>query len=181
MLRRLLQWIVNTFWVSDLEPKPSASLDLARNLTALRTAGEWSMRALADQAHVSERMLLYLEKGRSNPSLSTVEKLAQALGVKTGSLFGPRPVARQEPETFIETLVAQNLVSARQRLMLTQEQLAQQSGVSRFVIAHIERRARNPSLRTLVKLADSLDVSLEALLSDSAERSVGDRTDSGSH
>lgn len=82
---------------------------------------------------------------------------------------------------FIETLVAQNLVSARQRLMLTQEQLAQQSGVSRFVIAHIERRARNPSLRTLAKLADWLDMSLEALLSDSAERSVRDRTDSGSH
>jgi len=151
--------------VSDPVPDPSYSLDLARNLTALRTAGEWSMRALADQAHVSERMLLYLEKGRLNPSLITVEKLAQALGVETGSLLGKRPVARQEPEVFIEAVVAQNLVSARKRLMLTQEGLTQRSGVSRAVIAHIERQARNPSLHTLARLAASLDLSLEALLS----------------
>ncbi len=123
------------------------------------------MRALADQAHVSERMLLYLEKGRLNPSLITVEKLAQALGVETGSLLGKRPVARQEPEVFIEAVVAQNLVSARKRLMLTQEGLTQRSGVSRAIIAHIERQARNPSLHTLARLAASLDLSLEALLS----------------
>ena len=127
--------------------------------------GEWSMRALADQAHVSERMLLYLEKGRSNPSLSTVEKLAQALEVQAGSLFGKRPVARQGPEVFIEAVVAQNLVAARKRLMLSQDGLAQQSGVSRAVIAHIERQARNPSLQTLARLAAALDVSIEALLS----------------
>lgn len=110
-------------------------------------------------------MLLYLEKGRLNPSLITVEKLAQALGVETGSLLGKRPVARQEPEVFIEAVVAQNLVSARKRLMLTQEGLTQRSGVSRAVIAHIERQARNPSLHTLARLAASLDLSLEALLS----------------
>ncbi len=99
---------VNTFWVSKPAPDRPHSLDLARNLTALRTAGEWSMRALADQAHISEGMLLHLEKARMNPSLSTIEKLAQALGVQAGSLFGKRPVARQGPEIFIETIVAQN-------------------------------------------------------------------------
>lgn len=123
------------------------------------------MRALAEQAHVSEGMLLHLEKARMNPSLSTIEKLAQALGVEAGSLFGKRPVARQGPEIFIETIVARNLVAARQRLMLTQEALAQRSGVSRPVIAHIERQARNPSLQTLARLAVALDLSVEALLS----------------
>ncbi|WP_156479567.1 helix-turn-helix domain-containing protein, partial [Hydrogenophaga intermedia] len=42
---------------------------------------------------------------------------------------------------------------------------SQQSGVSRAVIAHIERQARNPSLQTLARLADALDLSLETLLS----------------
>lgn len=163
--------VVNTFWVPDPVPELLHSFDLARNLTALRTAGEWSLRALANEAYVSERMLLYMEKGRLNPSLGTVEKLAKALGVKTGSLLGKQPIARQESETFIETVVAQNLVSARKSLMLTQEGLAQQSGVSRFVIAHIERQARNPSLLTLAKLAASLDMSLEALLSESGSGS----------
>ena len=65
----------------------------------------------------------------------------------------------------IEAIVARNLVSARNRLMLTQESLAQQSGISRTMIAHIERQARNPSLQTLARLAASLDLSIEALLS----------------
>ena len=35
---------------------------------------------------------------------------------------------------------------------------------SRAIIAHIERQSRNPSLKTLARLAAALDVSLEALL-----------------
>ncbi|CDN88311.1 Helix-turn-helix domain-containing protein [Hydrogenophaga intermedia] len=49
--------------------------------------------------------------------------------------------------------------------MLSQDGLAQQSGVSRAVIAHIERQARNPSIHTLARFAVALDVSIEALLS----------------
>jgi len=65
---------------------------------------------------------------------------------------------------MVEVVLAQNLVAARKKLLLTQEKLGQQSGVSMYVIAHIERQARNPKLLTLVKLAVALDVSLEALL-----------------
>jgi len=56
-------------------------------------------------------------------------------------------------------------VDKLERLMLTQEQSSKHSGVNRGVIAHIERRARNTSLQTLARLAASLDMSIEALLS----------------
>jgi transcriptional regulator with XRE-family HTH domain len=36
-----------------------------------------------------------------------------------------------------------------------------------YVIAHIERQARNPSLHTLARLATALGLSIEALLSES--------------
>lgn len=156
---------INTFSMPDSATDPSYPLNLARNLNALRTEGEWSMRALTDRAHLSERTLQYLERAEMVPTLSTVEKLAQALGVETGSLLGQRPVPRRSPEIFIEAIIARNLVAARKRLMLTQEQLAQQSGVSRTMIAHIEREARNPSLQTLARLAGALDLSIEGLLS----------------
>jgi len=150
--------------MSDPASDPSYPLHLARNLNALRTEGEWSMRALTDRAHVSERTLQYLERAEMIPALSTVEKLAQALGVETGSLLGQRPVPRRSPEMFIEAIVARNLVSARKRLSLTQEQLSERSGVSRTMIAHIEREVRNPSLQTLARLAGALDLSIEGLL-----------------
>lgn len=145
--------------------KSSDPLDLlVANVVALRSKGNWSTRALAEQAHVSRTAVLNLEKGQSNLPLNIVDSLARALGVKTGSLFGKRPIARDEADDMVEVVLAQNLVAARKKLLLTQEKLGQQSGVSMYVIAHIERQARNPKLLTLVKLAVALDVSLEALL-----------------
>jgi transcriptional regulator with XRE-family HTH domain len=137
---------------------------LAKNLVALRAQGNWSTRALAEQAHVDRRMIQRLERGELNVSLGTVDKLARALGVSTGSLLGAKPVARQEADNLIEALLARNLVAARESLTLTQEKLSQRSGVSRPVIAHIERQARNPSLETLVRLATALAMPPEALL-----------------
>ena len=87
------------------------------------------------------------------------------MDVKTGSLLGHRPVARDETDGLIDEVLAQNLIAARKRLMLTQDAISQQSGVSRALIANIKRQARNPSLQTLAKLAASLELSLETLLS----------------
>lgn len=138
---------------------------LAANLIALRAKGNWSIAALAEQARVNSRMIRLMEQGQVNVSLDTVDKLARALGVTTSSLLGPKPVARQDGDALIKEVLARNLVSARKALMLTQDTLGQRSGVSMYVIAHIERQARNPSLHTLARLADALDVSLDALLS----------------
>lgn len=156
---------VHTFSVPDQASETSpARAQLAKNLVALRAQGNWSTRALAEQAHVDRRMIQRLERGELNASLGTVDKLARALGVSTSSLLGSRPVARQEGGNLIQALLAQNLVIARERQMWTQEVLSQRSGVSRPVIAHIERQARNPSLETLERLAIALDLSLTVLL-----------------
>ncbi|WP_291023329.1 helix-turn-helix domain-containing protein [Hydrogenophaga sp.] len=156
----------NTFLVSALAPDtPPFLAPLAANLIALRAKGNWSIAALAEQARVNPRMIRLVEQGQVNVSLNTVDKLARALGVTTGSLVGSKPVARQDGDAPIEEVLARNLVSARKGLKLTQDTLGQRSGVSMFVIAHIERQARNPSLQTLARLADALDLSIEALLS----------------
>ena len=110
-------------------------------------------------------MVQMLEKGQTNVSLRTLDKLARALGVSTGSLLGKKPVARQDGEALIEEVLARNLLAARRRLALTQDQLAERAGLHRPVIAYIENQSRNPSMVTLAKLADAAGVSLEALLS----------------
>lgn len=138
---------------------------LVANVIALRAKSNWSIRALAEQAQLSRTFVANLEKGSSKLTLRAVDKLAEALGVTTASLFAARPVTRGEGASLIEEAVALNLVSARTELNLTQEKLGQQSGVSMYVIAHIERQARNPSLHTLAKLAAALHLSLEDLLS----------------
>ena len=110
-------------------------------------------------------MVQLIEQGRVNTSVQVLDKLARALGVTTGSLLSKKPVTRQDDGALIEQVLARNLVAARKRLGLTQEQLGARAAVSRPVIAHIEREARNPSLVTLARLAAALDLSLENLLS----------------
>ncbi|NIU62958.1 MAG: helix-turn-helix domain-containing protein, partial [Pseudomonas stutzeri] len=76
------------------------------------------------------------------------------------SLFGKRPVPRQAHDESIEEVLALNLISARREREMTQEALGRRSGVSMYVIAHIERQARNPSLQTLAKLCVPLQCTL---------------------
>jgi DNA-binding XRE family transcriptional regulator len=103
-------------------------------------------------------------------SLDTVDKLAQGLGVRTGSLFATRTSARRPAESDIRAVLATNVVFARHRLDWTQEKLGEASGVSMYVIAHIEREARNPTLNTLVRLATALEIPLDRLLSEPRSR-----------
>lgn len=63
--------------------------------------------------------------------------------------------------------------SARTKLGLTQEQLAEECSLSAAFIGHIERGTRIPSLETLVTLSEVLSVSLDWLLLDAHRKSEG--------
>lgn len=65
------------------------------------------------------------------------------------------------------SLLGQRIRRERKKLSLTQEQLAEMTGVSHAYIGQIERGERNPTLETLVNLANRLGVSIDYLLQDS--------------
>lgn len=60
---------------------------LARNLRRLRQEKGWSQEAFAFEADVHRTYVSDLERGARNPTISVVEKLAKALGVKLGRLL----------------------------------------------------------------------------------------------
>ena len=62
----------------------------------------------------------------------------------------------------------------RMALNWTQEYLAREIGVSTSFIGHIERGSRKASIDTLVQLANAMQVSTDALLSDSLEQKTLD-------
>lgn len=138
---------------------------LAKNLVTLRGASAWSTRELAEHTRLSRRTIQRLERGQMNSiSLETLEALAKGLGVRACSLVSEKPTNRGEDEPFIHDILASNLVRTRKTIGLTQDALSQLSGVSRPVIAHLERRARNPDLSTIISLSCALDLSVERLL-----------------
>lgn len=59
---------------------------VARNTRRLRTARGWSLDQLATRSGVSKGMLVHLEQARTNPSLGTLCKLAETLGVSLAGL-----------------------------------------------------------------------------------------------
>lgn len=59
---------------------------VAENVRRLRLAAGLSQQALAEAADVSRRMLVGIESGDANVSLNTLDRIAEALGVKFADL-----------------------------------------------------------------------------------------------
>lgn len=57
-----------------------------------------------------------------------------------------------------------NLVAFRKRDKISQEKLAELSGLHQTYISDIERGVRNPSLKTIEKIANALDIEAYKLL-----------------
>lgn len=63
-------------------------------------------------------------------------------------------------EISLANMVAERLVSARDRVGMTQSCLAEETGIYQADISKIERGLANPSLLTLQRLADGMDMEI---------------------
>jgi transcriptional regulator with XRE-family HTH domain len=73
-----------------MEPfmREAASVNVATSLRELRETRNISMRALAAKSGLSANALSMIERGKTSPSVSTLYKLADALGVSITAFFG---------------------------------------------------------------------------------------------
>jgi transcriptional regulator with XRE-family HTH domain len=62
---------------------------VAEHVRALRTARGWSLDELAGRSGVSKGMVVQIEAARTNPSVGTLCRLADAFGVTIGRLLEP--------------------------------------------------------------------------------------------
>ncbi len=76
----------------DVYGKEAASVDVGQRLKTLREERGISMRSLARSSGLSANALSMIERGRTSPSVSTLNKLAGALEVPVTAFF------RSEPE-----------------------------------------------------------------------------------
>jgi transcriptional regulator with XRE-family HTH domain len=66
-------------------------------------------------------------------------------------------------KTIVKKLFGKSVKSRRFELGLTQEELANQSGLQRSYVSDVERGVRNPSLDSIERLAGALQVSIPIL------------------
>ena len=86
-----------------------ASVEIAARARALRTERRWTLDELAARSSVSRRLLVQIERGDANPSLSTLLKLAAALDVTLAELVSAEPEA--QPATVVPATEAMTLWS----------------------------------------------------------------------
>jgi transcriptional regulator with XRE-family HTH domain len=60
---------------------------LGRNVRSLREEKGWSQEDYADRADIHRTYVSDIERGRRNPTITVVEKLAQPFGVTSGQLL----------------------------------------------------------------------------------------------
>lgn len=75
--------------------REAISVDVGLRLKELREARNISMRTLATKSGLSANALSMIERGKTSPSVSTLYKLADALGVSITSFFGMDAEKRQ--------------------------------------------------------------------------------------
>jgi transcriptional regulator with XRE-family HTH domain len=68
--------------------RDAISVDVGLRLKELREARNISMRSLATKSGLSANALSMIERGKTSPSVSTLYKLADALGISITSFFG---------------------------------------------------------------------------------------------
>ena len=80
----------------------NGGVELGERLRAIRVLRRLTLREVAEAAGVSESFVSQLERGRSNASVATLQRLAGAVGIEVSDLFadelrpGPRVLRRQE-------------------------------------------------------------------------------------
>ncbi len=86
------------------------------------------------------------------------------LDIDAETLWADGMLIEIQKPTDIKHICAYQLLQAREEAKLTQKDLAEKTGIYQADISKIERGVGNPSLLTLKRLADGLDMELELKL-----------------
>lgn len=66
-------------------------------------------------------------------------------------------------------LIAQKLRAERERKGLSMERLAEKSGLSTSMISLVERDLRNPTIETLLRISESLELDLSVIIGEAVK------------
>jgi len=128
----------------------------------LRSKLKLSQSGLARRANLCCTYLSSLEAGRRNPTVDTLAALAKALDVSIAQLLESEEQETSRPRRF---RLGSRIRKLRRERGLSQAALAAAAQVDRTYLTDIERGHRNPTLRSVARLAGALNISVPALFS----------------
>jgi len=115
-----------------------------------------TLQELSKRTNLSVSYLSEIERGKKQPSLDTIEKLAKALNISKEGLILPN---KQDFRGLGEKIVL-----LREQMKLSLSDLAERVGISSSYLCQIENNRTLPSLSTLNNIASALNVKSEDLM-----------------
>jgi transcriptional regulator with XRE-family HTH domain len=88
-----------------VEEDGAVRIELGERLRAIRQLRRRTLKEIAGTAGISESFLSQLERGRTNATIATLQRISTALGIEVSDLFAtdsPRPrVLRRDAREFV--------------------------------------------------------------------------------
>ncbi|NLU10327.1 MAG: transcriptional regulator [Tepidanaerobacter acetatoxydans] len=125
-------------------------------IRSLRQKRSMTLQDLAQQAGLSVSYLSEIELGKKQPSLETIDKLAQALNISREGLISSSSAGAGG--------IGAKIALIRQEKNLSLSELAEKVGISPSYLCQIESGRAMPALSTLKSIAKALDVKPENLM-----------------
>lgn len=139
------------------------SITFGERLRELRKSAKVTQTALAEKLNIHLQTVSKWERGVSEPDISQLGELAEALGIGIGRLLG-----RDEPDEcvcrgFDAEATGRMLSHLRTTRGESQKRLATELGVSADAVSRWERGVTSPDINTLTLLADRYEVPVSRL------------------
>ncbi len=144
----------------------AAMQNLGKAIRNLRKARGLKQADLAKLSGVSTVTISQIENGITNPSIGTIETLAEALNTSVPALYLSMPMKTRRTDEGLKKLVGTNVRTRREFLDLTRKQAAERVGLLPQYFATTENFNRLPKLGSLIRIARSLEVQPSWLLED---------------
>lgn len=150
----------------------------SENLKTLRKFYNMKQEELAQKSEIPRSSLSYYETGKSEPSLTSLVNIAGVFNIYIDDLVRMRltNVALERGEIkrkissdkiFISaTVFSRSLKKLRAKVNLNQKELAEKIGIGKSNISFYENGTREPTLGSLIKVANFFDVTIDDLVSE---------------
>ncbi|MBO8126349.1 MAG: helix-turn-helix domain-containing protein [Firmicutes bacterium] len=147
-------------------------MNLGSELRRHRKSRNYTLVQLAEKVGVSPSYLSEIEQNKKRPSIKTVMRIAEALGIDANALLPPE-LSQNGPEE--EIYLGGKLKVARVRKGWNLTKTSKLAGISPAYLSQIERGQVNPSIDVLKRLADVLGISLPVVMNRTNPRELGER------
>ncbi|ABE32701.1 helix-turn-helix domain-containing protein [Paraburkholderia xenovorans] len=137
---------------------------LAERIRCARELFDLSLHALSEKAQVDRKSLRSIEAAEFNPSVKTLERIANAFDMTIAELFGASRGSIPSSLLDAPTLVALNVKRLRRAKDWNAADLAERTLMKAAYVSLLETGKCGCTLRTLLRLAAGFQVDVVQLL-----------------